>query len=195
MTTSTSSRLIRSTIDGESPAAGSSLYLRTTRAWIPLRLRISAVPAVASTSKPSCWRRSTGSTIERLSRSATETNTVPDSGRPPNAASWLFANARGKSRSMPMTSPVERISGPSTESTMRPSFVRKRLKGSTASFTATGESIGTSEPSRSGRSPDDFSSAIDVPTMTSDAAFASGMPSAFETKGTVRLARGFASRT
>ena len=36
---------------------------------------------------------------------------------------------------MPITSPVERISGPSTESTMRPSLVLNRLNGSTASFT------------------------------------------------------------
>ena len=52
------------------------------------------------------------------------------SGSP--AAIWLFANARPNVRSMPMTSPVERISGPSTVSTSG-----KRLNGSTASFTAT----------------------------------------------------------
>ena len=52
---------------------------------------------------------------------------------------------------MPMTSPVERISGPSTESTVWPSFVRNRLNGSTASFTETGESSGTREPSISGQ--------------------------------------------
>jgi hypothetical protein len=38
--------------------------------------------------------------------------------------------ARGKVRSQPMTSPVERISGPSSVSTPG-----KRAKGSTASFT------------------------------------------------------------
>ena len=114
---------------------------------------------------------------------------------PPYAASWLFANAVGKSRSMPMTSPVERISGPSTESTMSPSLVRKRLKGSTASFTATGASSGTREPSDGGSSPSSLSSAIVVPTMMRAAALASGMPSAFDTNGTVRLARGFASIT
>ncbi len=47
----------------------------------------------------------------------------------------------------------------------------------------------------SGSSPSAFSSAIDVPVMTRAAAFASGMPSAFDTNGTVRLARGFASMT
>lgn len=73
--------------------------------------------------------------------------------------------------------------------------MRKRLNGSTASFTAIGESIGTSEPSRSGSRPSALSSAIVSPTIRREAAFASGMPSAFETNGTVREARGFASRT
>ena len=96
---------------------------------------------------------------------------------------------------MPMTSPVERISGPSTESTMMPSVVRKRLNGSTASLTATGASSGTREPSNSGSRPSAFSSAIVAPTMMREAALASGMPSAFDTNGTVRDARGLASMT
>ena len=37
--------------------------------------------------------------------------------------------------------------------------------------------------------------AFDPPAAAFDAAFASGMPSALETKGTVRLARGLASMT
>ena len=41
-----------------------------------------------------------------------------------------FRKARGKSRSQPMTSPVDRISGPSSVSTPG-----KRAKGITASFT------------------------------------------------------------
>ncbi|MNY64032.1 hypothetical protein D3C86_2010790 [compost metagenome] len=73
--------------------------------------------------------------------------------------------------------------------------MRNRLKGSTASLTATGASSGTREPSCAGRSPSVFSSAIVAPAMMRDAAFASGMPSAFDTNGTVRLARGFASMT
>jgi hypothetical protein len=96
---------------------------------------------------------------------------------------------------MPMTSPVERISGPSTESTTSPSGVRNRLNGSTASFTATGESIGTREPSISGSLPSAFSSAMVRPTMISDAALARVMPSALATNGTVREARGLASST
>ena len=42
-----------------------------------------AVPAVAVMSYPSCCRRSTGRMMARLSRSETETKTVPDSGIPP----------------------------------------------------------------------------------------------------------------
>ena len=48
------------------------------------------------------------------------------------AAIWLLLNARPNDRSMPMTSPVERISGPRTVSTLG-----NRWNGSTASFTAT----------------------------------------------------------
>ena len=87
---------------------------------------------------------------------------------------------------MPITSPVERISGPSTESTTWPSTVRNRLNGSTASFTDTGESSGTIEPSCAGSMPSATSERMLRPTMMSDAAFASGIPSAFDTNGTVR---------
>jgi hypothetical protein len=69
------------------------------------------------------------------------------------------------------------------------------LNGSTASFTDTGASSGTTEPSCSGSSPSAFSEAMVYPTMMREAAFANGMPSALETNGTVRLARGFASST
>ena len=98
---------------------------------------------------------------------------------------------------MPMTSPVERISGPSTESTMRPSLVRNRLNGSTASLTATGESSGHARAVVDRAAcPSSFELArCVVPAMMRAAALASGMPSAFETNGTVRHARGFASIT
>jgi hypothetical protein len=69
------------------------------------------------------------------------------------------------------------------------------LNGSTASFTAIGESSGTIDPSWAGSNPESTSSLIVWPTMSSDAAFASGIPSAFETNGTVRDARGLASST
>ena len=58
-----------------------------------------------------------GKIIVRLSRLAIETNTLPDVGSGPNAAAWAFANARPKSASKPITSPVDFISGPSTVST------------------------------------------------------------------------------
>ena len=81
---------------------------------------------------------------------------------------------------MPITSPVLFISGPSTESAPA-----KRAKGSTASLTLTcsggavgqvlvGELLAQHQPA---------------------AIFASGTPIAFETKGTVREARGLASIT
>ena len=56
----------------------------------------------------------------------------PPAGSGLPAAVWLLAKASPKLASMPITSPVERISGPRTVSTSG-----KRLKGSTASFTAT----------------------------------------------------------
>ena len=67
-----------------------------------------------------------------LSRSDTVMNTVPALGRRAPAAAWALAKAVGKSRPTPMTSPVERISGPSSAS--EPA---NRSKGSTASLTAT----------------------------------------------------------
>ncbi len=48
--------------------------------------------------------------------SVTVMNTVPPSGSAEPAAASAFANAVGKSVAMPITSPVERISGPSSES-------------------------------------------------------------------------------
>ena len=79
-----------------------------------------------------------------------------------------------------MTSPVERISGPSSTSTPG-----KRLKGKTASFTATCASF--------------FCFSLKLarlsPAMTRAAILATGMPMTLATKGTVREARGFTSRT
>ena len=60
----------------------------------------------------------TGKTIERLSRLATEMNARPRSAGPEEyAAVCDLANEVPNTASMPMTSPVERISGPSTVST------------------------------------------------------------------------------
>ena len=78
-----------------------------------------------------------------------------------------------------MTSPVERISGERTTGAPR-----KRLKGKTASLTdQKGGVMASVKPrSRSLR-----------PTMHLAASLARGTPMAFETKGTVREARGLTS--
>ena len=87
---------------------------------------------------------------------------------------------------------MERISGPSTASTPRPSVRRKRFQGKTASFTE----IPLAIPSPlAGKSNSSRSCAIVAPSEILAAAFASGTPVALLTKGTVRDARGFASRT
>ena len=65
-----------------------------------------------------------------MSPSLTETKRVPEVGSAVPAPIWALRKARGKVRSQPMTSPVERISGPSRVSTPG-----KRLKGITASLT------------------------------------------------------------
>ena len=83
---------------------------------------------------------------------------------------------------MPITSPVERISGPSIVSTPG-----KRANGKTASFTEMCRGRGVAEGARLREA--------SCPTMQSAPAFASGRPVALPTKGTVRLARGFTSRT
>ena len=85
---------------------------------------------------PISCMRAAGRTIARLSVSAMEMNTVPEVGMSVDAPSCDLAKAVGKSRSMPITSPVDRISGPRTVSTISPLFVRKRLKGRTAALTA-----------------------------------------------------------
>lgn len=112
----------------------------------------------------------------------------PDVGSPDSVPICVFANAAPKDSSIPITSPVERISGPSTESTTRPSAVRNRLNGRIASFTDTGASIGMVPPSpTAGSRPSARSSAMLAPSMTRAAAFARGTPVAFATKGTVTI--------
>ena len=71
--------------------------------------------------KPRSASRLTGKISDRLSLLATETNTDRDVGSEPYAAVWLFANAVPKSASMPITSPVDFISGLSRVSTPVPS--------------------------------------------------------------------------
>ena len=66
-----------------------------------------------------------------LSASLTETNTVPLRGRLAPPPIWLLAKAISNEASIPITSPVDFISGPSTVSTPG-----KRANGNTASLTA-----------------------------------------------------------
>ncbi len=58
--------------------------------------------------------------------------TVPSPGRATPAPDWALPKAVGKSAAIPITSPVDFISGPSTESAPA-----KRAKGRTASLTLT----------------------------------------------------------
>ena len=82
---------------------------------------------------------------------------------------------------MPITSPVDFISGPSSASARG-----KRSNGSTASFTVT---------CRGWRGMSRSMSARRSPSISRQATLASGTPIAFDTNGTVRDARGFASIT
>ena len=76
-----------------------------------------------------------------------EEDRARSSGSRVPAAIWLLAKARPKVASTPITSPVERISGPSSVSTPG-----KRSKGSTASFTLTWPGL-ASRPCRCRRAP------------------------------------------
>ena len=106
---------------------------------------------------------------------------APSSGSAPSAEICALANAIPNESAMPMTSPVERISGPRIRST--PCSL---LNGKTASLTATyGWSTSSCRPS---------SSSV-CPTMTAAASPASGTPVVLETNGTVRDPRGLTSST
>ena len=96
------------------------------------------------------------------------------------AAIWVFAYASPKSRSKPMTSPVDFISGPSKTSTFG-----NLLNGNTASFTAYIFLFLFIKLKF-----DSF-----FPVIITEAILAKGMPVAFETKGTVLLALGLTSIT
>jgi len=116
-----------------------------------------------------------------LSRSLTDRNTLPSSGKWVAAPICALAKAMPKSADTPITSPVERISGPSAGSSPG-----NRTKGNTDSLTNTPLTAGSS------RSP---SSASVLPVISRAAMPAIGTPLALATNGTVRLARGLTSRT
>ncbi len=107
-------------------------------------------------------------------------NTCPDRGKRFPAAICALANAAPNDVPMPMTSPVDFISGPSNVST--PGNFEN---GKTASLTEMCFGMTSSvKPS----------DANDCPTITRAAILASGWPMALLTKGMVREARGFTSR-
>src|SRR3990172_8665512 len=106
---------------------------------------------------------------------------LPSRGSTVPAANWLLANAIENRSLTPITSPVERISGPSTISTPE-----NLMNGNTASFTETCAGSGSFVTP---------CSASDTPAITLAAILATGSPVALATNGTVRLARGFTSST
>ena len=109
-------------------------------------------------------------------------NATPPVGSFMPAASWLFANARAKSRSMPMTSPVERISGPRIVSTPA-----NFANGNTPSLTDTWRGSISPSERRARRA-----SCRPSPSPRSSRA---ARRSPCDTNGTVRDARGLTSST
>ena len=95
-----------------------------------------------------------------------------------------------------MTSPVERISGPRTVSTPRPSEVAEPVERHDGLLDGDRRVQRQVPPSPlAGSRPSARSSATVAPSEIRAAALASGTAVAFEVKGTVREARGLASRT
>ena len=74
---------ILATMSGSPSGPTPSLCLRTIVARTPLRRSTSPVPRVAQISNPRSARRFTGKIIDRLSRSATDTNARPLTGSAP----------------------------------------------------------------------------------------------------------------
>ena len=117
--------------------------------------------------------------ILALSLSLMLIKAVPEEGNLFPAAIWALANAAYKSLSIPITSPVDFISGPNMVSTLG-----NLINGNTDSFT---QKWSISKLSGKPNSSKDF------PAIILEAIFAKGTPTAFEINGTVLLARGFTS--
>src|SRR3970282_1416393 len=113
--------------------------------------------------------------------SLTVTKIPPSSGSAPSAPICALASAMPNESAIPITAPVDRISGPRSVSTLG-----SLANGNTASLTAT-YGIATSSGTAS--------SSNDFPTMTAAASLASGTPVALLTNGTVRDPRGLTSST
>ena len=109
-----------------------SVTFSTASTGMPIRRSARAVPAVATRSNPSDWSSAASMVAAGLSASRTDRNTRPSLGNGRPAARSPLAKAVGKSGPMPITSPVERISGPRVGSAPE-----NRLNGSTAAFTLT----------------------------------------------------------
>ena len=148
--------------------------------FIPFCFKISEVPLVAESVNPSFINLCATPIISCLWESFTDKNAIPLVGNELEAAIWLFATAIPKSSSKPITSPVDFISGPSNKS-----LSGNLLNGNTASLTANFLLVLYFNLYLLNFSPD----------IILDAIFASGIPFAFETKGTVLLALGLTSMT
>ena len=136
-----------------------------------------------------------------LSASLIEKNTFPPLGRSVPAPICALRKASGKERSQPMTSPVERISGPRMVSTPG-----KRAKGRHRLFHRKPGHVGIG-PASSGRRSDSVPGAwhrrdslrrsgkfdIGSPAIRRAAMEAMAESVALATKGTVREARGLTS--
>src|SRR4029079_8254252 len=116
----------------------------------------------------------------RPPRSRPDTTAWPGAGTREPPPIWLLAKAMAKLRSMPITSPVDFISGPSTVSTPG-----KRANGKTASLTPIWSNAAGLRSKLASISP----------AMIRAAILATGTPITLATKGTVREARGLTSRT
>ena len=97
---------------------------------MPASSNRSAVPLVASSSKPIRSSRRARSATCSFERLVTLMKTLPLVGSTVPAANWLLAKAMGKCSLTPITSPVDFISGPSTMS-----MPANLAKGKTASLT------------------------------------------------------------
>src|ERR671937_61021 len=147
--------------------------LSTASSSSPAAASVRAVPSVATRPKPSPASAAATGTSAGLSSSCTDRKAVPavGSGRP--AARSALAKAVGRSAALAITSPVERISGPSTGS-----LPGKRAKGSTAALTLT--CFGAARAARS-------SAARFEPAMSRQAASTRFTPIALLAKGTARV--------
>src|SRR6266481_7156392 len=114
-------------------------------------------------------------------------NTVPLSGIGVPALNWALPNASPKFSPTPITSPVERISGPSAGSTPG-----NLLNGNTGDFT---KHCGTVRTPDAGAPVICAKSLSFLPSIRPTAILGNGTPVALLTYGTVREARGFTSRT